>query len=385
MTDQPSQEEPPKDKPADAKPDAPPPPPPPPPPPKTRLGPVTIGVALVVAVAGVLLILFAWRLPPFTTPIVTTQDSYVRGKVTVLSSQVAGYVAQVLVPDYAHVHAGDVLVRIDDRSYRAQVAQDQARVDSAQADLDNSTQTINSNRADLVARRADVVTAEADLQRYMVDARRISDLASRGSVSVREKDQAVATAKTSEANLVKAQANVRVGQESVKSAIVQREERAAQLRAAQAALQADLLNLSKTVITAPRDGQVGEASVREGQYVTAGSQLIYLVPPELWVVANFKETQVRAMRVGQAATFQVDALGGVRLRGRVDIFSPATGSEFSVLRPDNASGNFTKVVQRLPVRLSIQRDQALVDRLRPGMSVVTRVDTTGAAGNGQVR
>ncbi|WP_174278436.1 HlyD family secretion protein [Sphingomonas bacterium] len=378
MTDQPKPDAPADDKPqADPQAD--------PPPPRKRLGATTIIIAVIVALAGVLLILFAWRLPPFATPIVTTQDSYVRGKVTVLSSQVSGYVAQVLVPDYAHVRAGDVLVRIDDRTYRAQVAQDQAKVEAAQADLDNAAQTIASNRADVAAKQADVVSAEAEGRRAGTDARRISDLASRGSVSVREKDQAVASASTAAANLTKARANVRVSLEAVKTAIVQREQLAAQVRAAKAALQADLLNLSKTVIAAPRNGQVGEASVREGQYVMAGSQLINLVPPELWVIANFKETQVRAMRAGQAATFEVDALDGARLHGRVEIFSPATGSEFSVLRPDNATGNFTKVVQRLPIRLSIDPNQPLADRIRPGMSVITRVDTTGATGDGQVR
>ncbi|WP_174298497.1 HlyD family secretion protein [Sphingomonas bacterium] len=379
MTDQPSAEQKPDDQDAGSKDAA------PAPPPKRRLSWIAIIVVVLVALAGVLLILYAWRLPPFATPVVTTQDSYVRGKVTALSSQVTGYVAHVLVPDYAHVRAGQELVRIDDSTYRAQVARDQANVDAARANYDNATQTIASNRADVAARRADVMSAEAERRRTSVDAARIADLASRGSVSIRERDQAIASARTAEANLVKARANVQVGIEAVKTAIVQREQLAAQVRAAEATVRTDLLNLSHTVVTAPRDGQVGEAGVREGQFVTAGSQLMYLVPRELWVIANFKETQVRAMRRGQAATFEIDALGDARLRGHVETFSPATGSEFSVLRPDNATGNFTKVVQRLPIRLSIDADQPLADRLRPGMSVITRVDTTGATGDGQVR
>jgi multidrug resistance efflux pump len=132
------------------------------------------------------------------------------------------------------------------------------------------------------------------------------------------------------------------------------------------------------VIRAPRDGRLGEVAVKVGQYVAAGTQLMALVPDQFWVVANFKETQVTDMRVGQAATVRVDALGGAKLRAVIERFAPATGSEFSVLRPDNATGNFTKVVQRLPVRLRLLPDQPQVERLAPGMSVEVSVDTTQA-------
>jgi multidrug resistance efflux pump len=135
------------------------------------------------------------------------------------------------------------------------------------------------------------------------------------------------------------------------------------------------IDLANTVIRAPRDGQVSEATVRRGQYVTAGSQLLFLVPDTLWVVANFKEGQTWRMRLGQPARFTVDAFEGAALNGHVEQIAPATGSEFSVLRPDNASGNFTKVVQRLPVRIAIDPHQELAKRLRPGMSVTAEVDT----------
>jgi multidrug resistance efflux pump len=157
----------------------------------------------------------------------------------------------------------------------------------------------------------------------------------------------------------------------------------AQIRTAEAQVKLAQINLDNTVIRAPRDGQLSESGVRQGQYVTAGSQLMFLVPDLQWVIANYKETQVRDIRAGQAATFAVDALGEARLTGRVEGFAPATGSEFSVLRPDNASGNFTKVVQRLPVRIAIDPNQPLAARLRPGMSVVTSIDTASAATGGK--
>ena len=163
----------------------------------------------------------------------------------------------------------------------------------------------------------------------------------------------------------------------LKATRVAREGREANGASARAQLQNARINLANTVILAPRDGQVSEASVRPGQYVSAGSQLLYLVPDTVWIVANFKETQIHHMRIGQPAWFTVDSFGRQRVRGRVEQLAPATGSEFSVLRPDNASGNFTKVVQRLPVRIRIDPDQPLARRLRPGMSVIAHVDTSG--------
>ena len=147
------------------------------------------------------------------------------------------------------------------------------------------------------------------------------------------------------------------------------------MQAAEAQLGLAKIDLANTVVRAPRAGQLSEVSVRLGQYVTAGSQLLFLVPDSLWVVANFKETQTAHMQVGQPANFTVDALDGAQLAGHVSEIAPATGSEFSVLRADNATGNFTKVVQRLQARIAIDADQSMATRLRPGMSVIARVDT----------
>lgn len=340
--------------------------------------PVAIAM-IVVAAAGVLLILWAWRIWPFSSAVVVTEDAYVRGQVTSLAPQVNGYVTRVAFNDYQYVRAGQLLFQIDERLYRQSLAQAEAQAAQARANLDNATQTIAQNEAAIEQARADLYAAQAERDRASADATRVSDLASRGSVSLRERDSTAATARSGVANVYKAEAALRSARETLKATRVSREGLQAAVAQADAAVGTARINLANTRIVAPVDGQVSEASVRPGQYVAAGSQLTYLVPAKVWVVANFKETQIHHMRVGQPAWFDVDALGGARVHGRVEQISPATGSQFSVLKPDNASGNFTKVVQRLPVRIAIARDDALARRLRPGMSVIAEVDTTGGA------
>ncbi|GAA0439864.1 MULTISPECIES: HlyD family secretion protein [Sphingomonas] len=355
-------------------------------PPKT-IKPRRFTVALMagVAVVGVLLILAAWRIWPFTGTMVVTENSYVRGQITVMAPQVNGYVAEVLVRDFQHVKAGQPLLRIDDRIYRQQLEQAEGQLDAAEANLANAVQTIAQNEADIEARRADLLAAEAERDRAAADERRVDDLSERGSVSLRERDRIRATARASTADVMKARAAIRIAEETVKATRVSRLGLEAQVKTAKAQRDLARINLANTVIYAPKAGQLSEASVRQGQYVSAGSQLLFLVPESLWVIANYKETQTRNIRPGQVATFKVDALGDEQLTGRVEGFAPATGSEFSVLRPDNASGNFTKVVQRIPIRITIDPGQPLANRLRPGMSVVTRVETAGATGEGSAR
>ncbi|MGI4857789.1 MAG: HlyD family secretion protein [Janthinobacterium lividum] len=334
-------------------------------------------IMLVVILIGVALILWAWRLWPFTTATVVTEDAYVKGRVTNLAPQVNGYVTEVLVADYQYVKAGQPLFRIDDRLYQQQVTQNQAQLAKSQADLDNVVQTIAQNQATIAENRADLMSKQAERDRANADATRVGDLASRGSVSMRERDTAQATARGAVANVLKAQAVIRSAEATLKATQVSREGLTANVAASRAQLRTARINLANTVIVAPSDGQVSEASVRRGQYVAAGSQLLYIVPKDVWVVANYKETQIRHMRIGQSAWFTADALGDAKLRGHVEQVSPATGSEFSVLKADNASGNFTKVVQRVPVRIHIDSDQALAQRLRPGMSVIVHVNTSG--------
>lgn len=332
-----------------------------------------------VALLGIFAILYAWQLWPFTSAVAITENAYVRGQITVLAPQVAGYVVEVAVQDFERVEKGQVLVRIDDRQYRQRVEQRRAELAARRFELENLEQTLAANRATLQARRAELFAAQAERDRARADERRVSELAERGSVSIRERDQIRATARAAAANVHKAEAAIEIAEQTLKASEVSRGGLQAQIAIAEAALSQALIDLDNTVITAPRDGQVSELGVRLGQYVSAGTQLLYLVPEQLWVIANYKETQTFRMRPGQPVSIAVDALDGARLSGRVERLAPATGSEFSLLRPDNATGNFTKVVQRVPVRISIDPDQPLAARLRPGLSVITYVDTDAAA------
>jgi multidrug resistance efflux pump len=348
------------------------------PPKKIKATPASIGIMAVVAAVGIGLIMWAWHLGPFNSTRVSTDNAYVRGAITVLAPQVNGYVTEVLVKDYQYVKAGQELLRIDDRIYRERVRAAEGQVANATAALNNAEQTQAQNTATVGSARANLVAAQAEQARARAEQARVDELAERGSVSLSERDRVRTSARLAAANVLKAQAEIEISQQRVKGTTVSRGGLEAQVGIAQAQLELAKIDLANTVVNAPRAGQVSEATVRRGQYVTAGSQLLFLVPDNLWVVANFKEGQTWRMRVGQQASFKVDAFEGEVLTGHVEQIAPATGSEFSVLRPDNASGNFTKVVQRLPVRIAIDPNQELAKRLRPGMSVTAEVDT-GAA------
>jgi len=332
-------------------------------------------MAVVIGVLGITLVLRAWNVGPFQTADISTDNAYVRGQVTVLAPQVNGYVTEVLVKDYERVTAGQPLVKIDTRSYEAALAQAQAQLANAKAQLANSAQTQSQNHAGLGAKQATLSAAQAESERAQAELRRVEDLASRGSVSLNERDKVRATARLAASNVDKARADIAIGNEAIKATTVNRDALQAAVQMAEAQVQQARINLDNTTVHAPSDGQVSEVTVRKGQYVAAGSQLLYVVPPQLWVVANFKETQTAHVRIGQPARFTVDGLEGAQLTGTVLEIAPATGSEFSVLKADNATGNFTKVVQRLPVKISIDAGQPDAARLRPGMSVIAHVDT----------
>ena len=335
----------------------------------------SVVIMIVIALLGIALILRAWSLWPFDSTRVSTDNAYVRGQITVLAPQVNGYVTEVLVKDFQHVKQGDPLVRVDNRIYKEKVAQAQADLDSAKAALANSDQAQAQNRAQIGAAQANLVAGQSELARSRTELKRYEALAAQQLVALSDRDKLRTGAQSAQAAVLQSQAQIRIAEETLTSTQVARKSLEARVETAQAQLELARIDLANTVIHAPRDGQISEASVRLGQYVTAGSQLLFLVPDTLWVVANFKEGQTWKMRIGQPASFKVDAFDGEKLRGHIEQIAPATGSEFSVLRPDNASGNFTKVVQRLPIRISIDPDQPLAKRLRPGMSVVVKVDT----------
>ena len=333
---------------------------------------VVLGVA---AVVGILLVLFAWKLPPFTGAIQQTDNAYVRGQVTIISPQVAGYVTAVEVQDYQSVSQGQLLATVDDRIYRQQLEQAQAGLHAAEAALANSAQTQSSAQGTVAQRHASIAGAEAALVQTQANANRARTLFAGGWVAQAQVDTTQASLRAAQAALAEARAVAGVAETGVTSAVVGRGSLEAAVENARAQVRLAQINLDNTRITAPSNGRLGEVSMRVGQSVAAGTQLTTLVPHLTWVVANMKETQMRDIRVGQPAELSIDALGGQTLKGHVERISPATGSEFSVIRPDNATGNFTKVAQRVPVRIAIDPGQAVAERLAPGMSVTARVDT----------
>jgi membrane fusion protein, multidrug efflux system len=306
---------------------------------------------------------------------VSTDDAYVKADTTVIAPKVSGYLREVLVGDNESVVAGQVLARIDERDFK--VALDQAKADvaaahaaiaSKQAQLDTQRTVIDAARATLDVDSATAMFAEQENKRY-------TDLATTGYGSVQNAQQA-------QSRIAGARASTQRDTANLASAIKQIDLLKAEINQATAALarteatqsQAEL-NLGYTSIVAPIDGVVGNRTLRVGQYVQAGTQLMAVVPTAAaYVVANFKETQLTGVRKGQAVEIEVDMFPGRAVHGHVDSLAPASGQEFALLPPDNATGNFTKVVQRIPVKITLDRDNAAID-LRPGMSVTPTIET----------
>ena len=328
-----------------------------------------------VALAGVLIVLYAWQLPPFSSKIESTENAQVRGQTTVISPELSGYVYEVAVQDFQFVKAGDLLVRIDDRTYRQQLDQSLAQVQMQNAALDNNQQQQRSAQATIALRQAAITDAQAQADKSAADLRRNQALISDGSVSRSQLDVTRAANAQAVAAVAQAKANLEIARQDLRTAVVNRGSLQASVANAEAAVQLARINLSNTRILAPRDGQLGQVGVRLGAYVSAGTQLMALVPDTLWVVANLKETQMNHVRIGQPVTFTVDALDHQKFRGHVQRISPATGLEFSLLQADNATGNFVKIAQRVPVRITVDADQPDARRLRPGLSVVVSIDT----------
>ncbi len=332
-------------------------------------------VAITTGLIGALIILYAWRLPPFAGGAETTENASVRGQVTIISPQLAGYIVEIPVQDFQPVRHGDLIARIDDRIFTQKLAQAQATLEVEQANLDKADQSQRSAEARIASAEAQLSGARATLETAQTSDQRAEALLARGVTTQSAADQTHTALVQAQTGVRQAEAALRVAQQDLQSVIVGRQSLHASIRNAEAAVKLAEIDLQNTRITAPQDGKLGEIGVRLGQYVSAGTQLAALVPPRKWVIANFKERQLYGMSIGQPVSFTVDALRNARLKGRIEEFAPATGSEFSVLRPDNATGNFTKVAQRIPVRIAIEADPRTVADLIPGMSVVVSTDS----------
>ena len=334
-----------------------------------------LGLLIALIIIGVLLILYAWKLPPFTPTVQQTNNAFVKGQTTIISPQVSGYVTEVAVQDFENVQAGDLLVKIDDRAFLQQLEQAQANIEVAMTDRSSNAQDTGTSQAQIEARKADLYSAKVSVDSAREDVKRYQGLDAIGAVSKAEVAHAQAQLAQAQAGVQQAEANLQVALEASKKTSGSRSSLDANIKNAEAVAKQAKINLDNTIITAPESGQLSQVSVKAGQYVSAGTQLMYVVPDGVWIIANFKETQVANMTVGEPATIHVDALSGIKFRGHVSNISPATGSEFSAGASNPATGNYIKIAQRIPVRIDLDQGQPELAKLRPGMSVSVDVDT----------
>jgi membrane fusion protein (multidrug efflux system) len=401
-----------------------------------RLKQLLVPAIILFMAAGILfLIVGNWNTWASERAAQQTDDAYLRADLTPLSTKVAGLVATVAVSDYQPVKKGDLLVQLRDDDFQAQVLQSEAAVVSGEdalihnqrqkelqdARISQADDGIRAAEADIAAAEAGIEAAKsaitnarggidgskADVERTSLERRRQEALIAtesatrqkveqvvadeqrfRAQLASRDADLSTATAQLASRQADLARARARLG--STKSELEAQKRQRAVLDSQELLLRADLnskrasltlarINLSYTRIVAPESGIVSERKVRPGQLVSPGTQVISLVQSDVWVQANYKETQVRHIRTGDPAEIRVDAFPGVIFRGKVDHVSPASGSQFALLPPDNSTGNFTKIVQRLPVKIVLDAGQATAERLRPGLSVIATVRANGVS------
>ena len=332
-----------------------------------------------------------------------TDDAYVRGDLTPLSTKVAGIVRSVGVSDYQQVHKGDMIVELEDNDYQAQVSQASAAVEAAKAAIENNVRQrelqdaridralagIDQAKAQIAAAQAGKDAVEAELVRARSERKRQEGLYQAHSATQQKVEAAVADEERLAAQFASREADLSAAKTALRSnelaAEAERRQKmvlesqevqlGADLRAKEASLVVTQVNLGYTKIVAPGDGSVGERQVRPGQLVSPGTQVIAFVDSKRWVQANYKETQLTNVKVGDAAEIRVDQFPGQVFKGKVIEIAPASGSQFALLPPDNATGNFTKVVQRIPVKIALD-DNEQANHLRPGLSVTATVRTS---------
>ena len=360
---------------------------------------------LVILLAAVILVTITWDWNAWEGGRVeqVTDDAYVRGDLTPLSTKVAGIVRNVKVTDYQQVRKGELIVQLDDDDFRAQVDQATAAVEAAKAAIENNRRQrelqdtkiehalagIDQAKAQIVAAQAGIEAVQADVVRARAERARQEALLQTHSATQQKVEQAVADDERLAAQLASRQADLEEAKTMLRSSedSAEAERRTkkvlesqdlqliADLHAKEAALNAAQVNLGYTKIAAPDDGTVGERQVRPGQLVSPGTQVISFVPRIKWVQANYRETQLTNVKVGDAAEIRIDEYPGRVVHGKVLEIAPASGSQFALIPPDNATGNYTKVVQRIPVKIALE-DSSFANSLRPGLSVIATVRTS---------
>ncbi len=342
---------------------------PPPPPPRNKKRRLYLIIGIAATVFWVVVIF--WYIN-YTESYESTDDAFIDGYVTLLSPRVPGQVTKLLVTDNQYIKEGDVLVEIDPRDYETALSQAKAVVAIAHSQLNHAQAEVLVSEAKVDQAQAAVTVAEAQDKKANNDLGRYESVEAR-AVSKIDFDQAQAQALAADANLDSAHAQVKAAQADVSLSRADIESASADLAEAQAKLGQAQLNFSYTKIIAPRDGRITARNVQLGNYVQAGQTLLVIVPRDVWVVANFKETQLVHMRPGQPVELTLDAYPGRKFKGKIDSLQAGSGARFSLLPPENAVGNYVKVVQRIPVKIIF--DDPLPDDLdiAPGMSVNPQV------------
>ncbi|MCE8021487.1 HlyD family secretion protein [Halomonas sp. MCCC 1A11036] len=332
-------------------------------------------------VAIIVLVVMAttnWRYWTSNRTVQTTQNAFVKSDFVTLSAKVSGYVKALPVGDYQAVQAGDLIAQIDDTDIRLRISAREAAQAKAQADLDNLDREVAQQRARIEQARAKVRAAEVRVNQYRTSPERQSELVREGALSRQVFERAQADLDHAESQHDEAIAELELANASLDVLEGQRVVRRAELDAATADLEAARHDLDYTRIVASFDGVIGKKQIQLGSLVTSGTQVVSLVPSARpYIIANYKETQLARVMAGQPVELTVDALPGIKLHGRVAEISPMSGAETSLLPADNASGNFTKVVQRIPVRIELDPGQEAISKLLPGMSVKTDINTKG--------
>lgn len=310
-----------------------------------------------------------------------TDNAYVKADTVIVSPQIEGLVARVLVEDNEAVQAGQVLVELDPAEVAARLAQAEANVAALRAGARFASARAEAGRSQIVERQASIASAEAASRIAQSELERYARLSEGGWVATQRLQTARAQADQAAAGVRQARASLASQQREAAAMGAEGAQAAAAARQAEAALTQARIDVDRAVIRAPVAGVVGARGVRAGQYVRPGANLMSIVPlGETYVVANFKETQVARMRIGQRVSIRADAFGDARVTGRIASFSPATGSEFALIPVENATGNFTKIVQRVPVKIAVDRADALAAALRPGLSISVKVDLQSQGG-----
>jgi membrane fusion protein (multidrug efflux system) len=334
-------------------------------------------LVFVVAIAIIVIVSTNWNRWEGGTGWQRTDDAYLQSDLTPITSKVAGYIRELPIQDFDRVHRGQVLAQLVDDDYRAAVAQAVASIAAATA----REQTLKAQRelqlANIQAAQAVVAASTAQREQNARDIARQLRLLQTGSSSTEAREKLDTAHAQLDAQLAQTRAQAVAAERELAVLDGEIAQNQAALETARAALIVARLNLEYTTVIAPQNGVIGQRQVKPGQLVGAGTQITTLTPlPNVWVIANYKETQVTHMASGQRAEITVDSFPGHKLRGHLLAFSPGSGAEFALLPPDNATGNFTKVVQRIPVKIVIDDADGLADRLAPGMSVEASVDAT---------